>query len=168
MLGLATIAILFYLDWLVKAVVILMHWARLTKFQFGAKLATKLEEVATSVKTIRSWPVYLTNLLISFLWLASASLMIVVFFRALNIDFNWLKVTLGLIFSQLISFLPIQGLWDFGTYETGWAISFGLLGLNKEASIISGFIVHLFSLAYLLILIAIFLPVKNFFKKTDL
>jgi len=167
-LGLVTIAVLFYLDRLIKTVISLMRRAGLTKFQLGAKLATKLEEVAASIKAIRSLPVYLINLLISFLWLASASLMIVVFFRALNIDFAWLKTVLGLIFSQLVSFLPIQGLWDFGTYETGWAIGFGLLGLGKEASIISGFMVHLFSLAYLLILIIIFLPVRNIFKKTNL
>ncbi|MFA6593820.1 MAG: lysylphosphatidylglycerol synthase transmembrane domain-containing protein [Candidatus Buchananbacteria bacterium] len=167
-LGLGTIAVLFYLDQLIKAAIVLMDKAGLTKFKFGAKLIIKLKEAITSIKAIRSLPVYLINLLISFLWLASASLMVIAFFRSLNIDFGWLKVTLGLIFSQLISFLPVQGLWDFGTYETGWAIGFGLLGLNKEAAIISGFMVHLFSLAYLLILIIIFLPVRSILKKTNL
>jgi uncharacterized membrane protein YbhN (UPF0104 family) len=58
-------------------------------------------------------------------------------------DLNFWTVILGLSGAELTSALPIKGLAGFGTWESAWALTFGLMGFDPKLAVISGIGVHL-------------------------
>jgi uncharacterized protein (TIRG00374 family) len=51
-----------------------------------------------------------------------------------------------------ITIIPIQGLFNFGTLEAAWTVSYMLVGLSKEQAIATGFGYHLINLAFTIIM----------------
>jgi len=58
-------------------------------------------------------------------------------------DLGFSKFILGLSGAELTSALPVKGLAGFGTWESGWALSFGLMNFDPGLAVISGIGVHL-------------------------
>ncbi len=52
-------------------------------------------------------------------------------------------MVLGLTGAELTSALPVKGLAGFGTWETAWALTFRLLGVDPALAIVTGIGVHL-------------------------
>ncbi len=50
---------------------------------------------------------------------------------------------LGLTGAEMTSSLPIKGLAGFGTWETAWALTFTLMGIDTRLAVVSGLGVHL-------------------------
>ena len=50
---------------------------------------------------------------------------------------------LGLTGAEMTSALPIKGLAGFGTWETAWALTFTLMGIDNRLAVVSGLGVHL-------------------------
>jgi len=57
--------------------------------------------------------------------------------------FSFWKLILGITGAELTSILPVKGLAGFGTWESAWALTFGLMNFDQSLAIISGIGVHL-------------------------
>ena len=60
-----------------------------------------------------------------------------------NLSF-W-KTILGITGAEMTGALPIKGLAGFGTWESGWALTFQLMDFDQRIAILSGIGVHLIS-----------------------
>ncbi|MDH4197175.1 MAG: flippase-like domain-containing protein [Candidatus Aminicenantes bacterium] len=50
---------------------------------------------------------------------------------------------LGMTGAEMTSALPVKGLAGFGTWETAWALTFTLMGIDSRLAVVSGLGVHL-------------------------
>jgi hypothetical protein len=50
---------------------------------------------------------------------------------------------LGVTAAEMTALLPIRGLAGFGTWESAWALAFGLMALSPELAVVSGLGLHL-------------------------
>jgi hypothetical protein len=77
----------------------------------------------------------------------------------------WIGI-IGIMFPMISTFLPIQGLGGFGTFEGVWTISFMSLGISKEVAILTGFGFHLTFLMFAIIMgVYGLLTLMNFNRK---
>jgi len=53
------------------------------------------------------------------------------------------KLILGITGAEITSVLPVKGLAGFGTWESVWALTMGMMGLEQRIAILSGLGVHL-------------------------
>jgi glycosyltransferase 2 family protein len=58
-------------------------------------------------------------------------------------DLSFSKFILGISGAELTSALPVKGLAGFGTWESAWAVTFGLMNFDPGLAIASGIGVHL-------------------------
>jgi glycosyltransferase 2 family protein len=54
----------------------------------------------------------------------------------------WMLIV-GITGAELTSVLPVKGLAGFGTWESAWALTFGLMGFDPRLAVLSGLGVHL-------------------------
>ncbi len=57
--------------------------------------------------------------------------------------FGFWKLILGITGAELTSILPVKGLAGFGTWESAWALTFGIMSFDRSLAVISGIGVHL-------------------------
>jgi hypothetical protein len=55
------------------------------------------------------------------------------------------KTILGITGAEMTGALPIKGIAGFGTWESGWALTFQLMDFEQRIAILSGIGVHLIS-----------------------
>lgn len=55
----------------------------------------------------------------------------------LTSDLSFWKTILGITGAELTGYLPIKGIGDFGTWESGWALTLILLGFESRTAILS-------------------------------
>ncbi len=125
---------------------------KLAKFKFVNFFLKKLEEIVKNFNIIKSKRTLIHSLILSLLTWISIYFFTYLLLLGMNIRLGIETVILGSTFSILTGILPIQGIGNFGTYETAWMILFIPLGITKEMAIISGFTVHIISIIYSLIL----------------
>ncbi len=122
------------------------------RFESGAAIAGRIEEVAREVERSSESGQTLRLVAISFLirvlkFAAYWSLLLAVVrehsLTAAELPF-W-RVFLGIAGAELSATLPIHGLAGIGTYETAWTIGFSHLGVAPRVAILSGFATHLLS-----------------------
>jgi hypothetical protein len=94
------------------------------------------------------WPLFLLSLLIragkySSLYFLLYSLLRYHGFSLKALSF-W-KTILGITGAELTGALPIKGIAGFGTWESGWALTFQLMDFEQPIAILSGIGVHLIS-----------------------
>ncbi len=94
------------------------------------------------------WPLFLLSLLIRLakygsLYFLLLSLLHNHGFSLANLSF-W-KTILGITGAELTGALPIKGIAGFGTWESGWALTFQLMDFEQRIAILSGIGVHLIS-----------------------
>jgi len=58
-------------------------------------------------------------------------------------ELRFWKLILGINGAELTSVLPIKGLAGFGTWESAWALTMGMMGFEERIAILSGLGVHL-------------------------
>ena len=58
-------------------------------------------------------------------------------------DLSFWKLILGITGAELTSALPVKGLAGFGTWESAWALTFGLMSIDQRFAVLSGLGVHL-------------------------
>jgi len=71
--------------------------------------------------------------------------------KAAGYNFSFPAASLGTAFTKLTSVLPIYGIGGFGTTEGFWSLGFVALGVEKTTAIVTGFVYHIFSILYTLI-----------------
>lgn len=139
----------------------------------SATLAKLCERVSDEIKSTTKSGVYLKVLLLSVGVRVAKYASLYVFLLALlfpqGYTINQLsipKVFLGLCSAELAASLPISGIAGFGAYEGAWALTFQLLGFEKQLSLVTGVAHHLFTqvYGYSLGLIALLLLWLPFFK----
>jgi len=94
------------------------------------------------------WPLFLLSLLIraakyGSLYFLLLSLIHNYGFSIANLSF-W-KTILGITGAEMTGALPIKGIAGFGTWESGWALTFQLMDFEQKIAILSGIGVHLVS-----------------------
>jgi uncharacterized membrane protein YbhN (UPF0104 family) len=94
------------------------------------------------------WPLFLLSLVIraakyGSLYFLLLSLLKNHGYALSNLSF-W-KTILGITGAELTGALPIKGIAGFGTWESGWALTFQLLDFEQRIAILSGIGVHLIS-----------------------
>jgi hypothetical protein len=58
-------------------------------------------------------------------------------------ELSFWKLILGITGAELTSALPVKGLAGFGTWESAWALTFGLMNIDQRFAVLSGLGVHL-------------------------
>jgi uncharacterized membrane protein YbhN (UPF0104 family) len=116
------------------------------------------------------WPLYMLSLLIraakyGSLYFLLLSLLQNHGFSLTNLSF-W-KTILGITGAEMTGALPIKGIAGFGTWESGWALTFQLLDFEQRIAILSGIGVHLISniFEYSLGILSILILIVPFLKR---
>jgi len=127
------------------------------KFKFGESkkvqwLLEKGMEIAESFTVLKSRWKFLEHLSYSlFIWGVRFVLFWLILF-GLGIEIGiWLGI-IGITLPMISTFLPIQGLGVFGTFEGVFAGSFILLGVATQTAILSGFAFHIVFLTYAIVM----------------
>ncbi|MGB7294341.1 MAG: lysylphosphatidylglycerol synthase transmembrane domain-containing protein [Candidatus Aminicenantales bacterium] len=127
----------------------LLRSARLEENRTARIVAAKFELTIQSLEGIqqrgRAVSIFILSLLIRLAKYVSLYALFYAFLRAYGYSLHqlsfWIFI-LGLSGAELTSILPIKGLAGFGTWETGWALTFKLLGFDPKLAVISGIGVH--------------------------
>ena len=120
--------------------------------------ADKFEKTVESLARIQqsgmNVPVFVLSLLIRLAKYVSIFALFYAFLKARGYslqELNFWVFILGLSGAELTSALPVKGLAGFGTWESAWALTFGLLGFDPKMAVISGigipFLTNLFEYA---------------------
>jgi uncharacterized protein (TIRG00374 family) len=124
----------------------------LKRFRGAEFLIEKGNETASSFAVIQSKKVFFYSFLFSlFLWVFQFYSNYVLL-KAMDINLPIASVVLGSTLSLFANILPIPNIGAFGVYEGAWTISFMSLGMSKEMAITSGFVTHIATIAYFLVL----------------
>lgn len=110
------------------------------------KLQGTIKHLRLMKKTKRHGPIFLLSLVIRMSKYGSLSLLLFSILRSrgfslMSISFS--KLILGTTGAELTSALPIKGLAGFGTWESAWALTMQLMGIDAQIAILSGLSVHL-------------------------
>ncbi len=118
--------------------------------EFARLAVDKLELTIQSLKAVQKrhifFPIFFLSLSIR---LAKYISIYFLFFSLLRshgfslADLSFWTFILGISGAELSSALPVKGLAGFGTWESAWALTFGLMKFEPQLAIISGIGVHL-------------------------
>jgi len=115
-----------------------------------SKVLLKCEKIAEELAHLKARRVYLKTFLISFgiricKYLSIYSVLIALIqYKGIGVDdMNIFKVVIGLAGAELSSFLPVQGLAGFGTWEAAWALTFQWIGFDRDLAVLTGLGIHL-------------------------
>ncbi len=136
------------------------------------KIQLTIDELKIIKKRRIQWPVFLLSLLIraakyGSLYFLLLSLLHNYGFSLSNLSL-W-KTILGITGAEMTGALPIKGIAGFGTWESGWALTFQLLDFEQKIAILSGIGVHLISnlFEYSLGILSIFFLTFPFLKRKN-
>ena len=136
----------------------------------------KFQATIDALRSVRARKMELALLAQSFLIrlakYVSIYLLLAALLRNSGFDFSRLgfwTMILGLTGAEMTSSFPIKGLAGFGTWETAWALTFTLMGIDTRLAVVSGLGVHLLTnvfeytlgIASLLVLATPFLRRRN-------
>lgn len=94
------------------------------------------------------WPLFLLSLVIRAAKYGSLYFLLLSLLRNQGFSFanlSFWKTILGITGAEMTGALPIKGIAGFGTWESGWALTFRLLDFEQRIAILSGIGVHLIS-----------------------
>jgi len=152
--------------------------ALLRVYQFALKTAgaeqrkwaqLSVDKIKTTITDIRAlkqqktdWPAFLLSLAIRSAKYGALFYLLFALLRSHGYsmaDLSLWKTILGVTGAELTGYFPLKGIGGFGTWESGWALTFVLLGFESRMAIISSGIhlvtnlwEYLFGLASILIL----------------
>ncbi len=110
------------------------------------KLAATAESLALIQEKRLALPFFVLSLGIRACKYVSIYFLLFALMRSLGFGFpelSFWKLILGITGAELTSALPIKGLAGFGTWESAWALTFGLMNIDQRFAILSGLGVHL-------------------------
>ena len=127
----------------IKTLDFLLRITRLQKRNLSIRVVGFLERLRHGLTEVRRPGVLIAAFSISLLiWL---SLIATFYFilAAFGASFNYWEVVIGSLGTHLAQLLPINAAGTFGTYEAGWAVGFGAIGMTSGSAVSSGFASHL-------------------------
>lgn len=122
----------------------------LKKYQLVEKLSAKCHKITDELKLLKQRQIYLKTFFLTFgirtfkylsVYFVLFSLLKAQGFSLSELSFYF--VVIALACSELTSFLPVQGLAGFGTWEAAWAGAFVWMGIGYDLAVLSGFGTHL-------------------------
>ncbi len=123
---------------------------RLETKKWAAASKEKLGATAGSLALIQekrlALPFFILSLGIRACKYVSIYFLLFALMRSLGFGFPELsiwKLILGITGAELTSALPVKGLAGFGTWESAWALTFGLMNIDQRFAVLSGLGVHL-------------------------
>ncbi len=123
---------------------------RLNTKKWAVPVKDKLEATAESLAVIQekrlALPFFVLSVAIRACKYVSIYFLLFALMRSLGFGFSDLsvwKLILGITGAELTSALPIKGLAGFGTWESAWALTFGLMNIDQRFAVLSGLGVHL-------------------------
>ena len=123
---------------------------RLETKKWAAASKEKLGATAGSLALIQekrlALPFFVLSLGIRACKYVSIYFLLFALMRSLGFGFpelSFWKLILGITGAELTSALPIKGLAGFGTWESAWALTFGLMNIDQRFAVLSGLGVHL-------------------------
>jgi len=113
---------------------------------------SKLQETIEALESMHGLRTYVLGIGVSLaVWLLAYA-QTYVLLVAMGYDISFMTAALGTSLYRIASTLPVYGVLGFGTVELSWAVAFVLLGMQKDAAIVSGFAVHIITLSYAVLL----------------
>ncbi len=142
------------LDKMVKGFVVSLEKIRHKWFQkkhhWVDGMLEKGHKISDELVYLKDRKIYLktfgvTFLIRSFKYLAMYCLLLdLLWYQGLGIHLlNFLQMIIALASSEITTFLPIQGIGGFGTWEAAWAGAFVLMGFSYDMAVLSGLGIHL-------------------------
>ena len=120
------------------------HGKRVTAF------AEKIRTTITGLQAIRDRKIELLllvqSLLIRLGKYASVYFLLGALLKSRGIPLSQIgfgRMILGVTAAEMTALLPIRGLAGFGTWESAWALAFGVMALPPELAVVSGLGIHL-------------------------
>ncbi|HEX2695520.1 MAG TPA: lysylphosphatidylglycerol synthase transmembrane domain-containing protein [Acidobacteriota bacterium] len=117
-------------------------WAAVSKEKLGATA----ESLAVIQEKRLALPFFVLSLGIRACKYVSIYFLLFALMRSLGFGFpelSFWKLILGITGAELTSALPVKGLAGFGTWESAWALTFGLMNIDQRFAVLSGLGVHL-------------------------
>ncbi len=117
-------------------------WAAISKDKLGATAAS----LSLIQERRLALPFFVLSLGIRACKYVSIYFLLFALMRSLGFGFQELsfwKLILGITGAELTSALPVKGLAGFGTWESAWALTFGLMNIDQRFAVLSGLGVHL-------------------------
>lgn len=84
--------------------------------------------------------------------------------KSFGVGLSIWAIFVGGTLAFFITIIPIQGLFNFGTLEAAWTVSYMLVGLSKEQAIITGFSYHIINILFTIVMFLIGI-INNYLKK---
>ncbi|MDD5616294.1 MAG: lysylphosphatidylglycerol synthase transmembrane domain-containing protein [Candidatus Methanoperedens sp.] len=154
-IGILVLLIFIYqLNRFVSYVRIIAVYLKIDKINLVGYIFSKMDEMIKSFNSLDRDKLLWSGLISLFIWIILYSVTYTAIL-AMRIDMAFDTFLLASSFYFMISIIPLQGVGGFGTFEGSWAISFIATGIGKEIAISSGFIAHMISIFYSLILFII-------------
>ncbi len=117
-------------------------WAAVSREKLGATA----ESLAIIQERRLALPFFVLSLVIRACKYVSIYFLLFALMRSLGFgfaDLSFWKLILGITGAELTSALPVKGLAGFGTWESAWALTFGLMNIDQRFAVLSGLGVHL-------------------------
>jgi uncharacterized protein (TIRG00374 family) len=127
----------------------------ISKINLKNKLMVKLKDFILEVikesinyKKIKILAIMIISISINLLMFIFGYLLM----KSFGVDLSVWAIFVGGTLAFFITIIPIQGLFNFGTLEAAWTVSYMIVGLSKEQAIATGFSYHLVNLAFTIIM----------------
>lgn len=112
------------------------------------KIRLTIDELEHIKRRNIQWPLFLLSLVIRAAKYGSLYFLLLSLLHNFGFSFkqiNFWKTILGITGAEMTGALPIKGIAGFGTWESGWALTFQLMDFEQKIAILSGIGVHLVS-----------------------
>ncbi len=136
--------------WVLKVTSRALQALKVEEKKFGQLSVEKFKLTIDSLSEIHRRRIYFPIFFLSlFIRLAKYISVYALFFSLLRSqgftlpELSFWKFILGISGAELTSALPVKGLAGFGTWESAWALTFGLMNFDSRLAIVSGIGVHL-------------------------
>jgi uncharacterized protein (TIRG00374 family) len=137
-----------FIDLIIRFILFL----KLNRYKFFSKIISIFKKISHNLNeyTSNSRLFIITFILSILVWVSSFMFTYYILISlGLNLVFSYFIFAMALVL--IFNSLPIHGLFNLGTQETFWTISFVLIGMEKSLAISSGFILHILVIFYFLV-----------------
>ena len=113
---------------------------------FVEKIRATIDSLALIQSKKMTVPVFILSLGIRAAKYVGLYLLLFALLRSLGFsmaDLSFWKLILGINGAEMTSALPVKGLAGFGTWESAWALTLGMMGFEQRIAILSGLGIHL-------------------------
>jgi len=137
-----------FIDLIIRFILFL----KLNRYKFFSKIISIFKKVSHNLNEYTNdGRLFFVTFVLSILVWVSSFIFTYYILISLGLEFVFSYFVFAMALVLIFNSLPIHGLFNLGTQETFWTISFMLIGIEKSLAISSGFILHVLVIFYFLI-----------------